>query len=187
MMGLKKGFKQFVSRFHAKSIFFRWFVFVSVLIFSGGITILIRANLMAHQDSLVQEKRSLVRMNTHYNTKLANIGNRVYARQLVSSQKMVSMMQFFTQGVDVKLVSLRNLPAVSYESLYLHPVNLVVQGSYRGVFNYLRRVEASPYRIFWKSLHLHLMSSGLVEAGVNLETLSQSSSLLRLGGNKSDS
>jgi MSHA biogenesis protein MshJ len=70
----------------------------------------------------------------------------------------------------LQLVSLSSLPVESLSRLprdpldvglarddigpFLHPVEMVVEGSYLSVVQYLRALEAMPWRVHWQQLEL---------------------------------
>ncbi len=55
---------------------------------------------------------------------------------------------------------------------YLHPVELVIEGRYLDILNYLRALEALPWRFNWQSLELDSSRYPLNRARVELSTLS---------------
>ena len=79
----------------------------------------------------------------------------------------------------VTLVSLRNLPPQSLaidktaaSGPYIHPVELVVEGSYLDVLAYLRALEALPWRFYWRILELQTTDYPVNRVRIELGTLS---------------
>jgi MSHA biogenesis protein MshJ len=55
---------------------------------------------------------------------------------------------------------------------YVHPVELVVEGSYLDVLRYLQALEALPWRFYWKTLDLHSAGYPVNRVRIELTTLS---------------
>lgn len=95
-------------------------------------------------------------------------------RTLVAPERMpVLLQQLVGQGQGVQLVSLRNLPAVPIgqgatqpakapgkepgrpaarevdRHVYKHGVEIVVQGSYFDLLDYVARLEKQPWQVYW--------------------------------------
>ena len=176
----KRIYKNIAGVFNNKSVVFRWVTFSVVLLILSVIFLYIRRDVLSVQQQLKVQELSLKKASIKYDALLSNLNNRVYANQLVSSSQVISLLRIFTQGVDVKLISLKNASAKPFGPLFLHPVELVVQGDYKGILTYLQRLEKSQYKVYWQKLHLHLRPSGLVEATLDMEMLSDSSSWINL-------
>ena len=177
----KKLYKSVARGFHNKSTVSRWVMFSVLLLIVGAVFLYFRHDLLIVHKQLKAEELSLKQSSHRYDTMLSGINNRVYASQLVSSSQVISLLRIFTQGVDVKLISLKNSSAKPFGPLFLHPVDLVVQGDYKGVMTYLQRLEKSNYKVYWQKLHLQLLPSRLVEATIDMEMLGDSSSWVNLG------
>jgi MSHA biogenesis protein MshJ len=97
------------------------------------------------------------------------------AQSYVAPKRMPDMLRQMLAGQrGLHLVSLRNLPVVSLSALpgplpskgepavieagdrgpFLHPVELVVEGDYLSIVNYLHALENLPYQIHWQRLEL---------------------------------
>jgi MSHA biogenesis protein MshJ len=55
---------------------------------------------------------------------------------------------------------------------YVHPVELVVEGSYLDVLRYLQALEALPWRFYWKALDLESTGYPVNRVRIELTTLS---------------
>lgn len=90
----------------------------------------------------------------------------------VPPQKMAELLHELLAGQHgLTLVSLKNLPVESLSGAvgatpeaapaaddrgpYLHPVEMVVDGSYADVIGYLRSLEGMHWRIYWQRLELN--------------------------------
>ena len=96
------------------------------------------------------------------------------AQGYVAPEKMSELVRGLLAGQQgLRLVSLRNLPAESLSrpagaaddtaagapsstdhGPFLHPVEVVVEGDYPSVVNYLHELEKLPWRIHWQRLEL---------------------------------
>ncbi len=105
--------------------------------------------------------------------KLARVNGELNASSagLVDPRRMSSLMRdLLAQQHGLKLISLKNLPVTSLVQQptvngappapptgpYVHPAELIVEGSYLDVLAYLRAVEALPWRFYWKKLDLQV-------------------------------
>jgi MSHA biogenesis protein MshJ len=86
----------------------------------------------------------------------------------------------------LRLVSLRNLPVVSLSrpekpdaaaaadertGPYLHPVEVVIEGDYASVVDYLRQLEELPWRLHWRQLDLHSSEHPVNRIRIEIGTL----------------
>ena len=125
------------------------------------------------------------------------------ASGFVSSQRMISVLNdvLDRQG-RLELVSIRNLPVVSLapppkpdpnstepvpaESAepglglppYVHPIEIVIDGQYADILDYLQALEALPYRFRWSSLELITTGYPRNRVRIVLSTLSLDSTWL---------
>jgi MSHA biogenesis protein MshJ len=87
------------------------------------------------------------------------------AAGLIPPDQMVQVIHdVLSRQHGIKLVSLQSQPvrslmpalsgADSGTPPYVHPVELVIEGSYLEVLSYLRELEALPWRFYWKTLDL---------------------------------
>jgi MSHA biogenesis protein MshJ len=96
---------------------------------------------------------------------------RAAAQGYVAPDKVVDMLrEILAHQQGLKLVSLASLPVESLSreprvgsssdpaaddvGPYLHPVEMVVEGSYPSLVQYLRALEAMPWRVHWRQLEL---------------------------------
>jgi MSHA biogenesis protein MshJ len=83
-----------------------------------------------------------------------------------------------SQQKGVTLISLRNLPARTVvddahpTGPYVHPVELVVEGSYLDVLAYLQALERLPWRFYWRTLDLQSAVYPVNRVRVELGTVS---------------
>jgi MSHA biogenesis protein MshJ len=84
------------------------------------------------------------------------------AAGLLPPQRMVEVVQdVLRQRHDVRLISLRTEAVVSLShdvdgnsAPYLHPVELIVEGRYLDILDYLRALERLHWRLYWMKLEL---------------------------------
>jgi MSHA biogenesis protein MshJ len=96
---------------------------------------------------------------------------RAAAQGYVAPDKVVDMLrEILADQKGLQLVSLSSLPVESLSRQprdaldaglagddtgpFLHPVEMVVEGSYLSVVQYLRALEAMPWRVHWQQLEL---------------------------------
>lgn len=96
---------------------------------------------------------------------------RAAAQGYVAPDKVVDMLrEILADQQGLQLVSLASLPVESLSrephgtsdagtagddlGPFLHPVEMVVDGSYQSVVQYLRALEAMPWRVHWQQLEL---------------------------------
>jgi MSHA biogenesis protein MshJ len=111
---------------------------------------------------------------------------------LIPPERMVQVVHdVLSRHAGVVLVSLRNKPVVpliaetpasSTEPAdrdkpveggpYIHPMEIVVEGSYLDVLQYLKALEALPWHFYWKVLQLDSGAYPLNRVRIDLSTLS---------------
>jgi MSHA biogenesis protein MshJ len=114
---------------------------------------------------------------------------------LIPPERMVQVIHdVLSKQRGVKLISLHNKPVTSLvqpantssratqtegasdASLgagpYMHPVELVIEGRYLDVMNYLRELEQLPWHFYWKHLELESKEYPLNRVRIELGTLS---------------
>ena len=83
-----------------------------------------------------------------------------------------------SQQKGVNLISLRNLPARTVvddahpTGPYVHPVELVIEGSYLDVLSYLQALERLPWHFYWRTLDLQSAVYPVNRVRVELGTVS---------------
>jgi MSHA biogenesis protein MshJ len=130
------------------------------------------AGLAASQDPAVaaaSRNRALAERLRGVDAELASA-----AQGYVAPEKMTELVRgLLASQQGLRLVSLRNLPAESLSrpageagvasaadaastdrGPFLHPVEVVVEGDYLSVVNYLHELEKLPWRIHWQRLEL---------------------------------
>ncbi len=181
---LKFYMRRSVSSYNQLHMYVRWVLFLFVFSLCAFYAISWHNYINNKQAALVSsQKRLQVLSNMHART-MATLNNRVYAHQLMQPQQMMSLLQLLMRGVSVRLVSFKSLQSKPYESLYLQPADIVVEGNYNGIVTYLKRLENSRYRILWQKIHLSLVNDSVVRADINLQTVSDISAWIKLGGKK---
>lgn len=106
------------------------------------------------------------------------------AAGMIAPQRMAEVIHdMLRRQHGVVLISLRNLPPRSVVSEpvagapdpggpYLHPVELVLEGSYLDVLAYLQSLEALPWRFYWRVLDLQSGKYPVNRVRVELGTVS---------------
>ncbi len=106
------------------------------------------------------------------------------AAGMIAPQRMAEVIHdMLRRQHGVVLISLRNLPprGVVSEPVagapdpggpYLHPVELVLEGSYLDVLAYLQGLEALPWRFYWRVLDLQSGKYPVNRVRVELGTVS---------------
>jgi MSHA biogenesis protein MshJ len=115
------------------------------------------------------------------------------ASGFIPSARMVEVIHdVLSRQHELKLISLRNLPVASLvppaaapidetlpgpvvatsEAPYVHPLELVIEGEYRDVLEYLEALEALPWRFRWKTLDLTTRGYPVNRVRIELSTLS---------------
>lgn len=139
----------------------------------------------------VTQRKSLERSLSAVDTQLQST-----AAGLIAPQKMLSAMRdMLDRQQGVRLISMRNLPVVSLVPVedtshtiangaqlithpiapsgpYLHPIEMVIDGSYLDVLRYLQNVEALPWKFYWQSLELETTEYPINRVRLRLNTLS---------------
>jgi len=111
------------------------------------------------------------------------------ARGFVSADRMIEVLHdvLDRQG-RLDLVSIRNLPVTSLvppaqvgdapQPPYVHSIELVVDGQYSDVLDYLGQLEALPWKFRWTSLDLSTAGYPRNRVRIELSTLSLDSTWL---------
>lgn len=104
------------------------------------------------------------------------------AAGMIEPQRMAEVVHdMLSRQHGVALISLRNLPAHSVvtqpnsaaaDGPYVHPVEMVLEGSYLDVLTYLQGLEALPWRFYWRVLDLQSDKYPLNRVRVELGTVS---------------
>jgi MSHA biogenesis protein MshJ len=107
---------------------------------------------------------------------------------LIPPQRMVQVIRdVLAQEKGVALVSLRTLPthslldgAPASAGPYVHSVEVVLDGRYLAVLDYLRALEASPWHFYWQSIDIDASHHPLSLVRVRLATVSASRDWIEL-------
>ena len=113
------------------------------------------------------------------------------AAGFVPAPKMVEVVHdVLSQQHGLKLISIRNLPVTSLippaaetpgTAPYVHPIELVIEGEYGDVLNYLQALEALSWRFRWKTLDLTTKQYPVNRVRIELSTLSMDKTWLGVG------
>lgn len=111
---------------------------------------------------------------------------------LIPPERMVEVIHdVLSKQHGVKLISLHNKPVTGLvesskapsadpsatsatlgSGPYMHPIELVIEGRYLDVMNYLRELESLPWHFYWKKLDLNSTDYPLNRVRIELGTLS---------------
>jgi MSHA biogenesis protein MshJ len=99
---------------------------------------------------------------------------------LLPPQRMAEVIRdVLSQGHDVSLIMLRSGPVSNLSpqsadntGLYLHPFELIVEGRYLDVLEYLRALEALHWHLYWRTLELDSAHYPLARVRIEVGTLS---------------
>ena len=101
---------------------------------------------------------------------------------LIPPQRMIEVIHdVLSKQRNLKLITLHNEPVAMLieaeegapaSGPYVHPVELVVEGRYLDVLEYLRALEALPWRFRWKILELETVEYPVNRVRLELSTLS---------------
>jgi MSHA biogenesis protein MshJ len=107
---------------------------------------------------------------------------------LLPPQRMAQIIRdLLSQRHDINLVILRSKPVSSLSprpadntGLYLHPFELIVEGRYLDILDYLRALEALHLRLYWRLLELDNEHYPLERVRLEVGTLSLDRAWLEL-------
>lgn len=106
------------------------------------------------------------------------LGNKVAG--LVSASEMPVLMEtVLKKSGNLKLLSMVSQPPVEFASTedkryYIHPIELVLKGTYFNIVNYLASLEALPIKYYWSSVDYQVLSYPSAQVQINVYTLSES-------------
>ena len=113
------------------------------------------------------------------------------AAGFVPAPKMVEVVHdVLSQQHGLRLISIRNLPVASLVPAsaeaqgtppYVHPIELVIEGEYGDVLNYLQALEGLTWRFRWKTLDLETKQYPVNRVRIELSTLSMDKTWLGVG------
>lgn len=114
------------------------------------------------------------------------------AAGFVPAPKMVEVVHdVLSRQHGLKLISIRNLPMTSLvppaaenvqgTAPYVHPIELVIEGEYSNVLEYLQALEALPWRFRWRTLDLTTKQYPVNRVRIELSTLSMDKTWLGVG------
>jgi len=109
---------------------------------------------------------------------LAQIDAQLASRSagLIPPRRMAQVIEdVLSRGHGVRLIELRNLPPTALggtQGPYLHVMEVVLEGSYLDVLEYLSSLEKLPWRFYWRRLELETTSYPTNRVRVELATLS---------------
>jgi MSHA biogenesis protein MshJ len=125
------------------------------------------------------------REETKLKTQLADINAQLAAKSagLIPPERMVQVIHdVLSRQHGVRLVSLHNSPVTTLVAgvaqgaqsggPYVHPVEIVVEGTYLDVLAYLRALESLEWRFYWRLLELESTAYPRNRVRIELSTLS---------------
>jgi MSHA biogenesis protein MshJ len=101
-------------------------------------------------------------------------------KKFVPSQLMANALSdILKQYSTLRLIKLETLPVSGFGNhdqepawLYRHTLEITLQGDYFGVLNYLKTLEALPWRIHWVSIDYQVKDYPIAETRLQVYTLS---------------
>jgi MSHA biogenesis protein MshJ len=111
------------------------------------------------------------------------------ANGFVPASKMIDVLQNVLERQSrLKLVSIRNLPmrslvdapdaAIPQTPPYLHSIEVIVDGRYVDIQDYVRQLEALPWKFRWSELELSTLKYPVNRVRLHLSTLSMDATWL---------
>lgn len=108
-----------------------------------------------------------------------------YTEDLVPANKMAALLErVLSKTSKLKLLEMRSIPPVQMlevedsdavqTNLYQHGVQLVLEGQYFNIQQYLETVEEMPWHFYWKKFSYRVTEYPLAEVEIELYTLSTS-------------
>lgn len=125
-----------------------------------------------NRNQLATLQQALERMKQQF-----NIDGKRFVPPLQMAEALRDMLK---QHGNVRLIKLDTLPATGFGNtdnqqpvwIYRHGLNLTLQGDYFSTLNYLKSLEALPWRIQWDSLEYQVKDYPLAETRIQVYTLS---------------
>ena len=124
------------------------------------------------------------RKETQLKTQLADINTQLATKSagLIPPERMVQVIHDVLRQHGVKLISLHNLPVTTLVPStaqgaqsggpYVHPIEIVVEGTYLDVLAYLHALESLEWRFYWRLLELESTAYPRNRVRIELSTLS---------------
>lgn len=109
-----------------------------------------------------------------------------FSQTTLSPEKMVIILESILKTQpNIQLTGLENrAPEVIYQedseqpSIFKHPFTLKIRANYLDLLSYLRKIEDSPYPIFWESIKIDVSEYPNALNEISVYTFSQSPSFL---------
>ncbi|MAY41528.1 MULTISPECIES: hypothetical protein [unclassified Neptuniibacter] len=131
-------------------------------------------------DPNIAARKELKRLRSELSTQNEDI--RRAATNLVSPDQMLVMLRdVLNNGTAISLVSARSLDVETMElgdpqensaKIYVHPFEVVLEGSYQGLYDYLNRIEQLEGVFFWDTLDYTVGEYPTAEIKIKVHTLS---------------
>jgi MSHA biogenesis protein MshJ len=132
-------------------------------------------------DPNIAARNELKRLRLQLSTQNEEI--RRAATNLVSPDLMLIMLRdVLNNGTSISLVSARSLDIETMElgdpqsestaKIYVHPFEVVLEGSYQGLYDYLKRIEQLEGVFFWDTLDYTVGEYPTAEIKIKVHTLS---------------
>jgi MSHA biogenesis protein MshJ len=91
---------------------------------------------------------------------------------VLSQQHGITLVSFQNKPVTTLLEPTAAAAARETAGPYVHRVELIIDGSYLDILAYLKALEASPWRFYWRSLELQTTAYPVNRVRIELSTLS---------------
>jgi MSHA biogenesis protein MshJ len=141
-------------------------------------------DLLKNKDAIdpnIAARKELKRLRSELSTQNEDI--RRAATNLVSPDQMLLMLRdVLSSGSTISLVSARSLDVETMElgdpqlensaKIYVHPFEVVLEGSYQGLYDYLNRIEQLEGVFFWDTLDYTVGEYPTAEIKIKVHTLS---------------
>ncbi|MGD9841667.1 MAG: hypothetical protein AB7F79_03800 [Steroidobacteraceae bacterium] len=143
---------------------------------------------LSRTNAALQEIITLREQIQQYDQQLKSASN-----GLISATQMNAVIhELLDKQASLQLINLNNEPTrelASNEShdpeaiaansgVYLHPVQITIEGQFNDILRYLRSLEASDWRFNWQSFELNTTHYPISRARIEISTLSLDQSLL---------
>jgi MSHA biogenesis protein MshJ len=123
-------------------------------------------------------REQLTHLQASVNSLKAQLG--MGEKKFVPSQLMANALSdILKQNSALRLIKLETLPVSGFGNqdqqpawLFRHGMVITLQGDYFGVLNYLKTLEALPWRIHWDSIDYSVKDYPLAETRLQVYTLS---------------
>jgi len=141
---------------------------------------------VAEQAAASDATARLLEQEKQLGSRLALVNQQLATKSggLIAPERMVQVIHdVLSNQRGITLLSLQNKPviplieppageAARLDGPYVHRVELVIEGRYLDIMNYLHALEALPWRFYWRSLELKTTQYPVNRVSIELSTLS---------------